>query len=289
MIAGAISVEDALRQASSLLAEGGIEKPRHEARILLGHIAGMTREDLLVQHAQTLDRPLVDALTALARRRAAHEPMAYLTGEREFWGLSFEVTRDTLIPRPDSETLVEAALEFARSRLDENIRILDLGVGSGCLLVALLRELPCAEGYGVDRRIAALNIAQCNAERHNVISRAHFFAGSWGQALTPAFDIIVANPPYVADGERAELMPEVANYEPAEALFAGARGDDAYRALAPDLSRLLSPVGRVFLELGAGLGARAANLLSDAGLAECERRKDLAGIERCGIFEMATD
>lgn len=289
MIGRALSVEDALRQASNVLAAGGIEQPRHEARILLGHVTGLSREALLVQHRETLERPFVDALTSLARRRADHEPIAYLTGEREFWGLSFEVTRDTLIPRPDSETLVESALEFARSKDQINLRILDLGVGSGCLLISLLRELPTAEGFGVDRSVAALRVAGRNAERHGVSARAQFLAGSWGQALSPSFDIIVANPPYIAEGERATIMPEVCNFEPAEALFAGAEGEDAYRAMAPELARLLAPKGRIFLELGAGQGARAAGILHGAGLFECERRKDLAGIERCGIFELAPD
>ncbi|MBT5039208.1 MAG: peptide chain release factor N(5)-glutamine methyltransferase [Rhodospirillaceae bacterium] len=289
MIDRALSVEDALRQASSVLAAGGIEQPRHEARILLGHVTGLSREALLVQHREILERPLADALTSLARRRAEHEPIAYLTGEREFWGLSFEVTRDTLIPRPDSETLVEAALEFTRARRDAGLRILDLGVGSGCLLISLLRELPLAEGFGVDRSVAALRVAGRNAERHGVSARMQLFAGCWGAALSPSFDIIVANPPYVADGERASMMPEVAKYEPAEALFAGREGEDAYRAMAPQLARLLSPQGRIFLELGAGQGARAAEILHGAGLSECERRKDLAGIERCGIFELALD
>jgi len=285
----ALSVEDALKAASSLLAASGIEQPRHEARILLGHVTGLTREALLVQHREILQRPLVDALTSLARRRAEHEPIAYLTGEREFWGLPFEVTRDTLIPRPDSETLVAAALEFARAQGDAGLRILDLGVGSGCLLISLLRELPMAEGFGVDRSIAALRVAGRNAERHGVSARARFLAGSWGQALLPPFDIIVANPPYVADGARASMMPEVSKFEPAEALFAGAEGEDAYRAMAPELARLIAPNGRIFLELGAGQGARAAGILCGAGLLECERRKDLAGIERCGIFELAMD
>ena len=289
MTGRALSVEDALKAASSLLAASGIEQPRHEARILLGHVTGLTREALLVQHREILQRPLVDALTSLARRRAEHEPIAYLTGEREFWGLTFEVTRDTLIPRPDSETLVAAALEFARAQGDAGLRILDLGVGSGCLLISLLRELPMAEGFGVDRSIAALRVAGRNAERHGVSARARFLAGSWGQALLPPFDIIVANPPYVADGARASMMPEVSKFEPAEALFAGAEGEDAYRAMAPELARLIAPNGRIFLELGAGQGARAAGILCGAGLLECERRKDLAGIERCGIFELAMD
>ena len=281
------NVEEALRHAASVLEGGGIEQPRHEARILLGHVMGLSREALLIRHLSNVDEPMLDNLIELVRRRAAHEPMAYLTGEREFWGLCFEVTRDTLIPRPDSETLIEAALHFANRERREHIRILDFGVGSGCLLVSLLKELPIAEGFGVDHNFAALRVAQRNAERHGVSARTHFVAGSWGRSLVPPFDLIIANPPYVAAGERAALMPEIVEYEPAEALFAGEKGDEAYRALAPEFSRLLTPAGRVFVELGADLGDRVAAILRRSGLSEIERRKDLAGNERCGVFELA--
>ncbi|MDP6473473.1 MAG: peptide chain release factor N(5)-glutamine methyltransferase [Alphaproteobacteria bacterium] len=287
MSATGASVEGVLRQAASLLAAGGIEQPRHEARILLGHVMGLSRERLLVAHRNPVDAPLVDQLMGLARRRAAHEPIAYLTGEREFWGLSFEVTRDTLIPRPDSETLIEAVLEAANRERRENARIVDFGVGGGCLLVSLLKELPGVEGFGVDRSVGALKVARRNARRHGVSSRAHFLAGSWGRSLAPAFDLIIANPPYVAAADGTSLMPEVAEYEPAGALFAGARGDEAYRALAPDFARLLAPGGRVFVELGAGMGDRVAAILGGSGLAESGRRKDLAGIERCAIFDLS--
>lgn len=281
------TVEAALRQAASLLEEAGIEQPRHEARILLGHVMGLPRERLLLCHRSEMEEPVLNDLIGLVRRRAAREPIAYLIGEREFWGLSFEVTRDTLIPRPDSETLIEAVLHFANRTGHERPRILDFGVGSGCLLVSLLTEMPFAEGFGVDRNIAALRVARRNALRHDVSPRAHFVAGSWGDALASPFDLIIANPPYIATGEQATIMPDVSDYEPAEALFAGARGDEAYRALAPEFSRLLAPAGRVFVEFGAGLADRAVAIFRSSGLSECERRKDLAGIERCGIFERA--
>jgi release factor glutamine methyltransferase len=284
-----VSVENALRLASRLLVDGGIDAPRHEARILLGHVTGKSREALLVDHQQDVGAPAIDELTNLARRRANHEPMAYLIGEREFWGLAFEVTRDTLIPRPDSETLVEAALEFARQKSDSALRILDLGAGSGCLLVSLLHELPDSKGIGVDQNRAALEVAARNAARHGLSARAQFIASSWGADLSPSFDVILANPPYIADCERTTLMPEVALYEPPEALFAGERGEDAFLAMAPEVARLLAPKGRAFIEFGAGQGGRTAEILRAVGLFECERRKDLAGIERCGVFEFLRD
>ena len=279
------SVEQALRQAASLLAGGGIADPRHEARILLGHVMGLTREQVLLRHQSSMDAPQMANLIGLARRRAAHEPIAYLTGAREFWGLSFDVTRDTLIPRPDSETLIEAALRFANRAALNSPRILDLGTGSGCLLISLLTELPSAEGVGTDRSYAALAVARRNALCHGVSARAHFVAGSWGQAVAQHFDLIIANPPYIAATARAGLMPEVRDHEPAEALYAGARGDEAYTAIAPEVLGLLAPSGRAFVELGAGLGDRVATIFRAAGLAECERRKDLAGIARCGVFK----
>ena len=281
------TVEEALRQVASLLQGGGIEQPRHEARILLRHVTGLSRERLLLCHRSEIEEPALTELIGLARRRRAREPIAYLIGEREFWGLSFEVTRDTLIPRPDSETLIEAVLHFTNQAGHECPRILDFGIGSGCLLVSLLTEIPLAMGFGVDRSFAALTVARRNAARHDVSTRVHFVAGSWGDALAPPFDLIIANPPYVAAGERAAIMPDVRDYEPAEALFAGPRGDEAYRALAPEFSRLLTPAGRVFVEFGAGMAEEAAAIICSSGLFECERRKDLAGIERCGVFELA--
>ena len=280
-------IDQALSRASAILTEGGIEAPRAEARILLGHVIGASREELLLGHKNDLAESNFDELMRLASRRAAREPIAYLTGEREFWGLSFGVTRDTLIPRPESETLIEAALVFARKAADGSPRILDIGTGSGCLLISLLCELPGAEGVATDTNFAALAVAKSNAARHGVASRANFIAASWGGTLTPAFDIIVANPPYIAEGDRASLMPDVAAYEPAEALFAGISEMDAYRALAPDLARLVAPGGRVIIELGEGLGSSVATLFAASDLEECGRREDLAGIERCAIFSRA--
>jgi len=282
-----ISVEQALYRASTLLKQSGVEKARFEARILLGHVLGATREELLLGYSNKLAKNKFDDLMGLVTRRAACEPIAYLIGEREFWGLTFEVTRDTLIPRPDSETLIEAALDFARENGHSRFRILDIGTGSGCLLISLLNEMPEAEGVATDNSFAALEVARRNAKRHGVASRAHFAAVSWGSALKLPFDIIVANPPYIAEGTRTSLMPDVAEYEPPEALFAGAAGEDSYRALAPDLARLIAPGGRIFMELDQGGGGWVAALFMTSGLIKCASWSDLAGIERCAVFERA--
>lgn len=282
-----MNVDQALRQVSTYLREGGIEEARFEARILLGHILGITREELLLGYENELAENKFNKLMSLVERRVAREPIAYLTGEREFWGLNFEVTRNTLIPRPDSETLIEAALSFVRESGPREIRILDLGTGTGCLIISLLNELPEAEGFATDSSLAALEVARRNAIRHGVAVRTYFVAVSWGSALMPPFDLIIANPPYIAESARTSLMPDISEYEPAEALFAGSAGEDAYRALGPDLARLIAPDGRIFIELAQGCAGRVAAFFATSGLRECGRRKDLSGIERCAIFKRA--
>ena len=282
-----MNIDEALNRASTLLKEGGIEGARSEARILLGHVLGATREELLLCHANSLAKNKFEEFMSLTARRVAREPIAYLTGEREFWGLTFEVTRETLIPRPDSETLIEAALHFARENGLNRPRILDIGTGSGCLMISLLNEMPEAGGVATDISFAALEVARRNAARHGVAARAHFAAVSWGGALKSLFDLIIANPPYIAEAARASLMPDVVDYEPKEALFAGATGVDAYRALAPDLARLIAPEGRIFIELGQGCGEQVTALFTASGMRECANRSDLAGIERCAMFARA--
>ena len=198
-------------------------------------------------------------------RRLRREPMAYILGEREFWSLPLRVSPAVLVPRPESETVVEAALESIADRAAP-LRILDLGTGSGCLLLALLSELPHASGLGIDRSAAALAIARANAERLGLADRAAFREGDWGYGLAGPFDVIVSNPPYVARTDARNLAPEVFAFEPQEALFAGADGLDAYRALAPDCARLLAQDGVTCLEIGQGQGASVAAILRRHGL-----------------------
>ena len=212
--------------------------------------------------------------------RAAHEPWALITGKREFWSLEFKVTRATLVPRPDSETLVETALGALCDR-GARLRVLDLGTGSGCLLLALLSELPNASGVGVDASLAALEVAAANARTLGLAGRAGFVASDWGAALGATFDVILANPPYVATDEWERLEEDVRVFEPANALLAGADGLAAYRALAPQLGRLLAPDGFFVGEVGAGQAAAAAGVLVDAGLRIQGAQCDLSGISRC--------
>jgi release factor glutamine methyltransferase len=268
------------------LRQAGIEDVRSEALLLLARATGRTRVDLVAGRQADLAPVEQAALAELARRRAQREPMAYILGEREFWSLAFLVNPAVLIPRPDSETVVEAALEEIGDR-SAPLRLLDLGTGSGCLLLALLSELPAASGLGIDASEAALALARANALRLGLAGRAAFACGHWGQALAGPFDLIVSNPPYVGEGDWAALQPEVRNFEPQAALLAGPDGLAAYRALAPDLARLLAPGASACLEIGFGQGDAVAAILRSCGLAVAGRRQDLAGIERCLVGRVA--
>jgi release factor glutamine methyltransferase len=263
-----------------------IETARAEAWLLLAAATGLPRGALMAGALERLSAEQEEKLEALARRRAAREPMAYILGEKEFWSLPFAVAPGVLVPRPESETLVEAALAGFEQRASAP-RILDLGVGSGCLLLALLSELPQAWGMGVDLSAQALALARENARRLGLAARALLVRGRWGEALAGRFDLIVSNPPYVAAGELAGLAPEVRTFEPALALVAGEDGLDAYRGLAGDCARLLAPGGRAVLEIGRGQGDAVAAILGRAGLAVVERRADLAGTERCLVARCA--
>jgi release factor glutamine methyltransferase len=222
----------------------------------------------------------IEAVTfeALVARRAAREPLALILGRREFWSLEFAVSSATLIPRPDSETLIEAALAAFADRAPPR-RVLDLGTGTGCLLLAALSEFRGAIGVGVDRSAAAAALAARNAASLGMADRATFVCGDWASALDGRFDLVVCNPPYIPSSDLRDLMPEVARYEPHSALDGGADGLAAYRRLLPELHRLLTPNGFAALELGAGQGETVAGLARDAGFS-ATMRKDLSGIVR---------
>jgi release factor glutamine methyltransferase len=223
-------------------------------------------------------------LTGYVARRVRREPMAYILGEREFWGLSFKVSPAVLVPRPDSETVIEAALALLPDRRWA-WRILDLGVGSGCLLLTLLREYEAAHGVGLELSGDALAIAQANAEALGVSCRAELRPGDWRQpdwqdGLGGPFDLVVSNPPYIPAGELSGLMPEVAQFEPGLALDGGCDGLDAYRAIVAAGPRLVAPGGYLLVELGQGQAPEIAELFRSAGFKVEGPWKDLAGIDR---------
>ncbi|HXP77293.1 MAG TPA: peptide chain release factor N(5)-glutamine methyltransferase, partial [Stellaceae bacterium] len=219
----------------------------------------------------------------LLARRSAREPVSRILGYREFWSLRFELSAAALDPRPDSETLVESVLAALGAR-GRAFRILDFGTGSGCLLLALLSELPNAIGTGIDCSEGALETARRNAAALGLAGRARFVRGNWGDGLTGKWDVILANPPYIPSHELPGLMPEVALYEPRPALDGGADGLEAYRALAPAIARLLAPTGIAALEVGAGQATAAAGIMAKAGLALRTIRHDLSGVDRCLVL-----
>ena len=249
------------------------DTPRLDAELLMAHALGVSREELLLRH---LDEPAPPAFLPLVARREAGEPIAYVTGRRAFWTIELEVGPGVLVPRPDSECLIEAAV--AHFGVVGPSRILDLGTGPGTLLLAALDQWPRATGLGVDASQTALDYARRNSDRLGLSGRASFRLGDWGEGLDESFDLVLCNPPYVEAG--AELPRDVADWEPPEALFAAADGLAEYRRLAPQLPALLAPGGIACLELGAGQRDAVAALLEPEGFT-ISSRKDLKGIERC--------
>jgi release factor glutamine methyltransferase len=223
-----------------------------------------------------------DRVAEMLRRALAHEPLSRVVGMREFWGLAFALSPDALDPRPESETVVEAVLARLPQR-DRGYRFLDLGAGTGCLLLALLAEYPRASGFGVDRVFGAATTARRNAARLGFAERAHFIVGDWATALAGSFDAIVANPPYIATRDISDLPPEVRDYDPVLALDGGIDGLGAYRAIAADLPRLLAPGGIIACEIGAGQDAGVAGIISGRCLVVEGIVPDLAGIPRCVV------
>ena len=240
--ANAKSVRVALNDSARTL-EPVSDSPRLDAELLMAHALGVTRETMILHR---LGDPVPEELAALVARRLAHEPVAYITGSRAFWTIELAVGPGVLIPRPDSETLIEAAIEYFGARAP--MRILDLGTGPGTLLLAALAEWPEARGLGVDASDAALDYARRNAVALGMAVRAGFQRGDWGQGLEARFDLILANPPYIGTDEA--LPEQVRHYEPGSALFAGPEGLDDYRRIIPDLRRLLAPGGAAVLEIG---------------------------------------
>lgn len=277
------SVGAFLCQAGQLLRAAAIESPRIEARLLLAHAMATTSEALLRDPRAAVPPEAVARFRHALEQRLAHVPMAQVTGRAGFWTLDLEVSVETLIPRADSEALIEAVLELDL----QPARILDLGTGTGCLLLAALSEFPAARGIGVDLRPGAAALAARNAARNGLADRARFLAGDWTAALVGRFDLILSNPPYIESAVIPGLMPEVALHEPASALDGGADGLDAYRTILADLPRILAPDGIAVLELGAGQAPPVAALAARHGLGLVGLRADLGGVERAIILELS--
>lgn len=266
------------------LRDQGIETARLDAELIVAHAADMEREALLANADALAGEPLVALAEALEKRRALAEPMAYILGTREFWSLPFRVTPATLVPRPESETLIEAALDWAVEG-NRPLRILDLGTGSAALLLTLLSEWPEATGVGIDMSTDALSVAVENAEALGLAERAQFLEWDWNDPHVPLslgqdFDLVVANPPYIRRAELASLPNDVRKFEPTLALDGGCDGLDAYRAIIVRLTEIARPGAGLFLEIGEGQAAPVRRLLADAGFGRTKAKADLAGCDR---------
>ena len=271
-----MKAQEALVAATRQLRAAGIAGAAGDARRLLAHAMGIAPDRLTLALQDPLPEGAQAVLDAALSARAAHQPIAQIIGKRLFWGQEFRVTRDTLDPRPETEILVQAALAQPFERL------LDLGTGTGCILISLLRARPQAQGLGCDISPAALAVAADNARALGVAARARFLCSDWFGALsgTGRFDLIVSNPPYIAADEMAALSPDVRDWEPAGALSPGGDGLDAYRSLARDAGAWLSPEGRILLEIGPTQGAAVSDLLAAAGFEAIRILPDLDGRDR---------
>jgi release factor glutamine methyltransferase len=277
----ALTVAGARRAWAAKFRACGIDSPELDARLLVGHALSLDHAALTAAGARVLRAEEANTIAALGRRRLAHEPVARIIGIKEFWSLKLHIDAATLVPRPETETLVEATL----AAIDVNgsraraLRIADLGTGCGAILLALLTELPNAFGVGSDASPRALLIARDNARRLG-LTRAAYLACDMAAALRGPFDVIVSNPPYIASGDIAELAPEVRLFDPRLALDGGPHGLDCYRAIAAAVPALLAPDGVLAVELGAGQAEPVTALFVAAGLAPSPPRPDLNGVPR---------
>jgi release factor glutamine methyltransferase len=270
---------EALASLGEILRDCGFDEPLREARLTLSAACGLSTAALIAEPEEPLG-PKSREVGEFARRRAGGEPLSKILGRRAFWGLDLCISRDVLDPRPETETIVEAALALYAARKRDPLSILDLGVGSGALLCALLSEFGQAGGIGVDRSDEAAEIARKNTEACGFSGRAEIRVGSWTQTLDGPFDLIVSNPPYVPSADLARLPREVRDFDPLVALDGGVDGLDAYRAILPAAARLVAPGGWAMVEVGAGQAPDVRILAERAGLAAVATRRDLSGIER---------
>ncbi len=280
-----LTLSQAFAEAASILRHAGIETPELDARLLICDAAGLSHEAYIARARDALAPAVAARLDASIERRLKREPVSRITGSREFYGRSFLVDPHALDPRPDTETLIEAALDLVERNgwRARPFKLLDLGTGTGCILITLLAELPQANGLGTDISEGALALAAVNARRQGVATRASFLASDWLEAIGGEFDLILANPPYLAASEIGLLSREVASFDPRLALDGGPDGLDAYRRIAARVGQVLAPTGRVLVEIGSTQADSVAAILRGAGLRLDEThgiRLDLAGRPR---------
>jgi release factor glutamine methyltransferase len=283
-----LTIGGARRVWANRFRTGGLDSPELDARILVGHALGLDRAAVAAADSHRLSHDEEDTIAALAARRLAREPVARIIGAKEFWSLPLRIDAATLVPRPETETVVETVLAAidARGMRHRPLRIADLGTGSGAILLALLSELPNAIGVGTDASAAALAIARENANRLR-LAKAQFVACNMAAALHGPFDVIASNPPYIPSADIAALAPDVRDFEPRSALDGGSDGLDFYRTIAAAAPALLAPRGILTVELGVGQAEPVAALFAAAGLALSPPRPDLNGVPRAFLAERA--
>jgi release factor glutamine methyltransferase len=276
------TIETARRTLTARFRSGAIDSAELDARILVGAVLGLDLTGVIAVAKRILTADEGARLESFAQRRMVGEPVARIIGLKEFWGLPLRLCSETLVPRPDTETVVEAALELLRaeSTCGQPLRIADLGTGSGAILLALLSELPNAFGVGTDISVAALRTARENARHLGLASRAAFLACNYASALSGSFDLVVSNPPYIRSADIASLAAEVRDHDPHLALDGGADGLGAYRLIVPESARLLAPGGAIVLEVGHDQSDEVGSLIWAAGLTLFAPKPDLAGIRR---------
>jgi release factor glutamine methyltransferase len=270
----------ALRDLRRTLTEAGFESAALDARLLLLETLGISATDLVTDPDVPLTPEQAETLSAFVQRRLNHEPVARIIGEREFWGLPFRLSPETLVPRPDTETLVETVLDLLPDR-QASLRVVDFGTGSGCILIALLHELPNATGLGVDLASGALVTARSNARGNRVGDRCHFVLSRWADAVSGPFDLIVSNPPYIASGVIPSLDEEVREHDPRLALDGGPDGLEPYRVLLTEAQRLLAPGGLLAVEIGYDQAEAVSGLAKLHGLEILRIAHDLSDNPRC--------
>lgn len=279
-----LSIDAARRALSARLKDSSIETPDLDARLLIGGALHLDHTGLAAQAARQITDDEAEAIVQFAQRRIAREPVARILGRKEFWGLDLRISEATLVPRPDTETVVEAALEIIGSRTRYPIRIADIGTGSGAILLALLSECPDATGVGTDISPEALEAAALNARDLGLASRATFAQCDYAAGLSGLFDLIVSNPPYIRSTDIPMLDQDVRDHDPHLALDGGADGLDAYRAIAPQAVTLLAPGGALIFEVGHDQGALVSAIMQAAGLTVSgPPRADLSGVHRAVI------
>jgi release factor glutamine methyltransferase len=276
-------VKALLRWATEQLSETGCDTPALDARLLLQAAAGLTREDLILYPERKVEAARADDFRDFVARRAAREPVSRILGEREFYGRAFRVTPAVLDPRPDTETLVDAALAV----MPRNATVLDVGTGSGAIVITLLAERPDATGTATDISAEALEVARFNAEALGVAPRLRLAKGCWFEPVDGRFDLVVSNPPYIPAGEIAHLSPDVRNFDPMTALAGGSDGLDPYREIAAGVSAHLETGGSLLVEIGAGQADDVEAIFTTAGLTPVRRHTDLGGHVRCLHFRRA--